>query len=134
MRHSNIVLAPGDRADVEILVGNEDLVLTEDPWSINGGRTYQPPHEFIRFEVEDPQPAPEGLTWPFPGGEVSPDPAYTDLLYVFSGSDRTGIWLINGERFPEVTVKALDFGASSGGGVSYASHLPSSAVKMAVLH
>ena len=34
----------------------------------------------------------------------------TDILYVLSGSDRTGVWLINGERFPAVTIQQLEFG------------------------
>ena len=30
-------------------------------------------------------------------------------MYAFSGSDRTGLWLINGETFPDVTVHELAY-------------------------
>ena len=110
-RPESVVLAPGDRAEVEWLIGETGFTVETLPYSINGGPAHGDRTPLIEVAVDDPQPAPDGLAWPFPGGEVTPDPGYYDLLYVFHGSDRTGIWLINGERFPDVTVEEVDFGA-----------------------
>lgn len=106
-----IVLGPGDRAEVEWLVGDEGFTISDHPYSLNGGATWQDPVELLRVEVEDPAPAPAGLDWPFTGAAPTPDPPYSDIVYVFAGSDRTGRWFINGEQFPDVTVEAVAEGS-----------------------
>ena len=106
-----VVLGPGDRAEVEWLVGEQGFSVADHPFSLNGGSTWQSPAELLRVEVSDPAPAPAGLDWPFSGAEPSPDPPYSDIVYVFSGSDRTGEWFINGEQFPEITVERVSLGS-----------------------
>jgi len=46
------------------------------------------------------------------GTAPSADVPHTDLLYALAGSNRTGDWRINGERFPDVTVHEVDHGAA----------------------
>jgi len=102
-----IVLGPGDRAEVEWLVGAEGFVIEDHPYSLNGGSTWQDPVDILTVEVEAPAPAPEGLPWPFTGAVQTADPPYSDIVYVFAGSDRVGAWFINGEQFPDVTIEAV---------------------------
>jgi FtsP/CotA-like multicopper oxidase with cupredoxin domain len=64
----------------------------------------------LQVLVESPSPASAGLNWPFTGSEVTSDPTYSDIVYAFSGSDRKGVWLINGERFPNVTIEEVALG------------------------
>lgn len=106
-----IVLGPGDRAEVEWLVGEEGFVIEDHRYSLNGGSTWQDPVELLQVQVDAPAPAPAGLDWPFSGAEPSADPPYSDIVYVFAGSDRTGEWFINGEQFPAVTVEAVPEGS-----------------------
>ncbi|MEZ4464346.1 MAG: multicopper oxidase family protein [bacterium] len=105
-----VVLAPGDRAEFEWLLGREGFTLDRLPWSLNGGRTYAEAEPLVDVVVEAPADAPAPLALPYPGGAPSADPPYSDLIYTFSGSDRTGIWLINGERFPDVTIDSVAVG------------------------
>ncbi len=112
-RPDRIILAPGDRAEVEWLIGAEGFTVLNAPYSINGGPAHGTFDPIIEVAVENPRPAPEGLAWPFTGAPVSPDPGYYDVLYAFHGSDRTGIWLINGERFPDVTIETIPFGSEA---------------------
>ena len=105
-----ILLGPGDRADVELLVGGQDIAIDNRAWSLNGGPSYEADETLIEVLVNGPAEPPAPGDYPFTGEAVTPDPTYTDILYVLSGSDRTGIWLINGERFPAVTIKQLEFG------------------------
>ncbi len=99
-----VVLGPGQRAGFEWLVGESSFSVSTDHYSLNGGDALGDPTSLIRVEVDAPAPAPEGLPWPFPGGEPTVDDAQADVVYALAGSDRTGEWRINGERFPEVTV------------------------------
>lgn len=106
----SVLLAPGDRADFEWRIGETDFVLETDAYSLNGGPAHGDPIQLLSVGVDLPAPAPPGLPWPFTGGAVSPDPSYTDILYVFQGSDRTRRWRINGETFPQVTIEELALG------------------------
>ena len=109
---ARLVLAPGDRADVELLVGGDDIVFTASPYSLNGGDTLGEPSELLTIAPAQPAAQPAPLTWPFPGGLSTPDPGYADIVYTFAGSDRTGRWLINGEAFPNVTVESVALGSA----------------------
>lgn len=99
-----VVLGPGQRADFEWRVGERGFEVSTDFYTLNGGDSLGDPTSLVWVEVEAPAPAPPGLPWPFPGGEPTADDAPADFVYALAGSDRTGDWRINGERFPEVTV------------------------------
>lgn len=102
-----LLLAPGDRADVEWLIGREGFGVMLDRYSLNGGDAVGDPVEVLRVVVDTPEDAPAGLAWPFQGGAPTPDPGFTDIVYAFAGSDRTGRWLINAESFPDVTIETI---------------------------
>lgn len=105
-----LVLGPGDRAELELSIGAEGFTLQALPYSLNGGLAYGPPVPVLDVAVNAPAPAPAPLSWAFTGAPPRPDPGQTDLLYAFAGSDRTQTWLINGERFPNVTIESLPVG------------------------
>lgn len=109
----SLVLSPGDRADVELLPAEADFVVEDLGYSHHGGASWEPSASLFTATVEDPSPAGEPLDWPFPGGTVSEDPGRTDLFYTFSGDPNTGVWMINGEVFPDVTVAELALGADA---------------------
>jgi FtsP/CotA-like multicopper oxidase with cupredoxin domain len=106
-----LVLSPGDRAEVEWRIGADGFTLETLPYSLNGGLAYGDPIPLLDVAVSAPGPAPGGLAWAFDGATPTPDPGAPDLVYAFAGSDRTGVWMINGERFPNVTVHSIPLGA-----------------------
>lgn len=108
-----VLLAPGDRAELELLPGREDLELVAEPYSLNGGDMHGEHVHVLRLKVEAPRAPSPGLRWPFPGGRVRRDPGYADLIYTFTGSDRWESGMINGERFPDVTVEAVALGSEA---------------------
>lgn len=108
-----LLLAPGDRADLEWRIGETGFSVTAEPYSLNGGPTFLEPEEVMRVVVDDPAPAPNSAAWPFASGDVTLDPGHTDIVYAFAGSDRTRRWLINGERYPDVTVERLALGSEA---------------------
>jgi FtsP/CotA-like multicopper oxidase with cupredoxin domain len=102
-----ILLAPGDRADVEWLIGDEPFTVKNHPYSLQGGEAYADVQDLFQVVPVGEGAAPAGLAWPFPGGEPTPDPGHADVVYVFAGSDHTGKWLMNGEVYPEITVAEI---------------------------
>jgi FtsP/CotA-like multicopper oxidase with cupredoxin domain len=105
-----VVLGPGQRAEFEWLVGEEGFAVSTDLYTLNGGDALGDPMTLIDVEVEAPAPAPAGLAWPFPGGEPTADEGQADVVYALAGSDRTGEWRINGEKFPDVTIAEFALG------------------------
>lgn len=103
----SILLAPGDRAEAELLIGTDTVDLAVLPWSAHGGAAAGDPVTALTLRPSGDGAAPAGLDWPWAEGTVSPDPSYTDLLYVFQGDDSTGRWMINGETFPDVTIEEV---------------------------
>ncbi len=101
-----LLLAPGDRADVEWLVGAEFSVLNH-PYSLAGGVALGGP-ELVLSIASDGGPAPDGAAWPFDGAPPSPDPGHADIVYVLQGDPLEDAWFINGEQFPEVTIAEVD--------------------------
>ncbi|MCB9761500.1 MAG: multicopper oxidase family protein [Alphaproteobacteria bacterium] len=107
-----VVLAPGDRVDVEWLPGEAGFEVLDHPYAHSGGPAVGEPRALMAVEV-DPPAAPAGApAWPFPADETPDDPGYTDHTYVFTG-ELEGPWLINGEAFPDVTVAQLPLGEPS---------------------
>ena len=109
----SLVLAPGDRAEAELLLGTAPIALTSAPYSLAGGSTPGDPVTVLTVDPEGVGVAPAALEWPWAGAAPSPDPGWTDLIYVFQGDPLTEEWLINGESFPDVTVRELPFGAEA---------------------
>jgi len=105
---SLLVLAPGDRAEVEWLVG-DDMELISEPWSLHGGATGGEASSIL--VVTSPSPAPPAADWTFTPQPLSIDPGRTDVRYVFQGDGEQ--WMINGERFPDVTVATVPLDAET---------------------
>jgi FtsP/CotA-like multicopper oxidase with cupredoxin domain len=103
----SVLLAPGDRADLELLA-NEDVVADLLPYSLNGGEAFGLPTPIWSVEITDSGPDAEALDWPFPTLSQSTDPGRTDVRWTFTGDPRTGQWEMNGETFPNVSVPELD--------------------------
>lgn len=106
-----LLLAPGDRADVEILLGEGETALEARPHSLFGGEAVGDPATVLTIAAAGSGSAPAASTWPFAGGEVSADPGHTDVRYTFQGYGDT--WMINGEVFPDVTIEELPLGADA---------------------
>jgi FtsP/CotA-like multicopper oxidase with cupredoxin domain len=104
---SPLLLAPGDRAELSWWVGEDDLDLTHQPYALHGGPSYGDSASLLTLEVASPAPLPAPLNWPFSDEEPSEDSLDVDLIYVFQGDGSSGVWMINGEVFPDVTVNAL---------------------------
>lgn len=110
------VIGPGQRAEFTVSPPTPSegesphTAPTEDPrtlhteiYSLNGGLTFADPLPLI--ELTGPLPtSPLATPQPQP---PSADPPHTDLLYVLSGSDRTGQQLINGYGFPHGPVDRI---------------------------
>ncbi len=107
------LLAPGDRVDWQWSPDGGGSPLETAPYALAGGEALGDPEPLLTVESSGDAAAAPLAAWPFPGGEVSPDPGTTDLTYVFQGSLHTGEWFINGEQFPEVTVESLPLGADA---------------------
>jgi FtsP/CotA-like multicopper oxidase with cupredoxin domain len=106
-----LVLAPGDRAEVEWDISAGFDVLTA-PWVAAGGAALGDPRRIFSVSVDEPGDAPAPLDWPAGVTTPTPDPNRTDLVYVFQGGGE-GDWLINGESWPEVTRHTAALGADT---------------------
>ncbi|MSQ02058.1 MAG: multicopper oxidase family protein [Myxococcales bacterium] len=104
-----LVLAPGDRAEVEVLAGQGTVPVTTSMWSAAGGASYGDPRTLLTVVGGDGEPG-QPLAFSFSGAAPSTDPGRTDVLYTFAGGAPGEDWLINGEAWPDVTAThvALD--------------------------
>jgi FtsP/CotA-like multicopper oxidase with cupredoxin domain len=105
---ASLVLAPGDRADVEWRVGPEGFSLTNAPYSLAGGSAYGEPSEILSIQPTGKAAAPPGLAWGFSESAPTADGAGTDIVWVFSGDG--DVWMMNGETYPNVPVEEIDYG------------------------
>ncbi len=105
------VLGPGDRADFEWSVGPDAAVWAAEPYSLNGGPRWGDPWPLLSVTPVGSAAAPAPVAWPFSGAAPSADPGGPTWVYALTGSDRTGVWFINGERFPDVTIAEVPQGA-----------------------
>jgi FtsP/CotA-like multicopper oxidase with cupredoxin domain len=107
-----VVLSPSDRAEFVWRIGEVGFDVISDSYSLNGGDTVMDEVPMMDVTVDSPAPVPAGLAWAHSGDRPNVDPPYSDIVYVLAGSDRTGEWLINGERFPEVTIEEVPLGST----------------------
>ncbi len=98
-----LVLAPGDRAEVEVLAGGGTVEVTTAMWSPAGGASFGDPRSLFSVVGGDAEPG-LPLSFAFSGAVPSIDPGRTDLLYTLQGGAPDEDWLINGEAWPDVTV------------------------------
>lgn len=109
-----LVLAPGDRVELEVRAGADAIPLVTRPWSLNGGEVeWDEDGLLATITPTGDASAPAPIDWPFDGATPTPDPGRTDVHYAFAGTDRTGEWFINGEQMPDVTVEELPFGTEA---------------------
>jgi FtsP/CotA-like multicopper oxidase with cupredoxin domain len=110
---SGHVLSPGDRADFEWLVGADPFEVQAAPYSRNGGPAYGDPQAILFVEPDGAAEAPAPIAWPVSTEEPTPDPGHTDIVYTLSGSNETGVWVINGQRFHPMAADELPLGATA---------------------
>jgi len=108
-----MLLAPGDRAVVELLPGDETTAVTAASYTLAGPSIVGEPVEIMQVEADPPGPAGTPLDWPFSVAVPSVDPGTIDIVYVFAGDVHDGDWLINGEQFPDVTIETLPLGSDA---------------------
>ncbi|MFT4626964.1 MAG: FtsP/CotA-like multicopper oxidase with cupredoxin domain [Myxococcota bacterium] len=107
-----LVLGPGERAEIELTPGESEQVLTTLPHSLAGPSAFGDPSPLVTLARTGAAPV-TGPEWGSGPLSPSPDPGTTDVVYVFQGDERTGEWRINGEAFPEVTIETLPLGADA---------------------
>jgi len=105
-----LLLATGDRAEVELLIGESGFTMEDLPYTHRGGEALGDPEPLFRVEVDSPAAAPAPLTRDWSEAPPSADPTYTDITWVFSGAPETGEWMMNGEVFPDVTIPEVMLG------------------------
>jgi FtsP/CotA-like multicopper oxidase with cupredoxin domain len=103
----DLLLGPGDRAELEWVPGRQPPSLHLAPYSFRGGPALGAHSVLIDVTRPIGPPAPD-VAWPFVGGTVSPDPGTTDIVWVFQGSYEGGGWYMSGEQFPDVTIHEVD--------------------------
>jgi FtsP/CotA-like multicopper oxidase with cupredoxin domain len=106
---ASILLSPGDRADVEWLVGADGFSLVNAPYSLAGGSSYGDETPLLSIEPTGDASPPPGLAWAFSDAAPTPDPDRTDIVWVFGGDG--DVWMMNGATFPDVPVETIAFGA-----------------------
>lgn len=98
-----LLLGPGDRAELDVATSTGGCLRTR-PYSLNGGGVpWKPAQDLVRFEVQAPSPPPPAPSWPFSHEQPGPAPRSADIVWTFIGSDRSGHWSIDGQRFPDIT-------------------------------
>lgn len=110
---ASALLAPGDRADFEWVAGTEDFDVQTAMYTPSGGSAWGDPRALLAVEMESPEEAGTPLSWSGADEPVSEDPSWTDLMYVLQGGAAAEDWLINGETYPDVTVRSLPTGADA---------------------
>lgn len=103
-----LVLAPGDRA--ELLVTLDDVDVTTLPYVAAGGTGWGEPERLLSVETEGTAATP-GPDLALPDAAPSADPGWTDLVYVFEGGADGESWSIDGEVWPDVTLRTAPLDA-----------------------
>jgi len=103
----DLLLGPGERALLEVLPESSELTLTTKPHTLAGSSNLGENEDLLFIKPQEAGTAHPGLDWPGSELAISEDPGFTDLVYSFSGDEHTGLWLINGESYPDITVNSL---------------------------
>lgn len=98
---ASLVLAPGDRAEVEWR--GEGFTVETALHGADGGAALG---ASVPLLVAQGRGDADAVAWPFSGALPSADPGGTDVTYVLSGGG-DGTWMINGETWPDVTVHTI---------------------------
>jgi FtsP/CotA-like multicopper oxidase with cupredoxin domain len=106
---TGVVLAPGDRAELEWRVG-DGFVLQSAPFAVAGGPALGEPLPLLEVRAEPVAAVPSGLVWPFGGEAPAADPGTPPVRFLLTGSPEGG-WEMNGETFPDVTMPELQLGS-----------------------
>ena len=101
----DLLLAPGERADL-LWDRETSRELNLLPYTAAGGIAFGDP-----MRVLDSTPAGVSPPLSFPEALPSPDPGYSDIVWVFEGDGDQLAWMINGETFPEITIPEVAFGS-----------------------
>jgi FtsP/CotA-like multicopper oxidase with cupredoxin domain len=109
---AEIVLAPGDRSELEFRLGAQLLGLSIAPYSLNGGAALGAARLLFALRPSGVGAAPEALRLNPQVRVQHPDPGYADIVWAFAGSDRTGKWFINGRRFPDSDIDEVALNAT----------------------
>jgi FtsP/CotA-like multicopper oxidase with cupredoxin domain len=102
----NLVLSPGDRMDAELLLGTDTIELENRPYSLFGP-VISDATRLMSIEPQGEGQAPDAASWAFDQSPPSGDPGYADIVYTLMGNTDAGVWTINGEVFPDVTIETL---------------------------
>jgi FtsP/CotA-like multicopper oxidase with cupredoxin domain len=105
------ILGPGDRIEVEWLVGATAWDVIDKPYTIVGPSFWMEDQVLFGVAVQGTTSSVPTVDWPFPAEDPSPDPLQTDVLYVLQGEGDD--MLINGEVYPDVTIQEIPVGVPS---------------------
>lgn len=97
----SVQLAPGNRREFEVSAPGS---LSTGLWTAAGGEALGEARPLMAVAGTGENVA---IDWRFVGAAPSADPAFADLVYVFSGGGGQGDWLINGEAWPQVTTQVV---------------------------
>ncbi len=103
------LMAPGDRVELLWTPGSDlPAPLLEDvPYSLHGGEEMGDPQPLLDVTVTGDAPSASLSDWPSTPRAPTADTVSPAFTYTFQGSAHTDDWMINGERFPDVTIQQL---------------------------
>jgi FtsP/CotA-like multicopper oxidase with cupredoxin domain len=104
------LMAPGDRVELIVTVGESPIVLVDHPHDHRGGTAWGTPAERLRIQPVGTAAEPSEPDFGHISREGSSDPGSTDVRWTFQGSLVGEDWRINGEVFPDVTVPTCALG------------------------
>jgi FtsP/CotA-like multicopper oxidase with cupredoxin domain len=107
---TQVLLAPGDRAEFEVAVGAEPIPITSTPYTLFGPVAHAENEILVTLSPQAPGLPPAFHEWPLVAKDASPLPPQPDVVYVLQGDSRTETWKINGESFPDVTIERFQAG------------------------
>ena len=100
------LMAPGDRVELLWTPGSDVPLpaLLDHPYSLHGGPAMGEVMPLLDVVVDGTAPAASVSDWPSSARAPTADDTPPAFTYTFQGSAHTDDWMINGERFPDVTV------------------------------